>query len=180
VVAAREGAFNFMECPQCNCKMSDKDLKCSQCGFDVLEMDQALSSCPVPKGFVNDYAGLLKPDEETQLEDILSKHKEHSGHDLVIVIQPHTKPLKPEQYVFWLYNEWGVGGKTHQGLMIFIAAEERRIETEVGFGLESIITDKKSAEILDRVMVPLLKENRYAEALRLGVQEVIEHLKASS
>jgi len=92
---------------------------------------------------------------------------------VVVVTVENTRPLTPAQYVFWLYNEWGVGGKAHRGVMILVAVEERRVETEVGFGLENIITDERSGDVLDRVAVGPMKDGRFGEGLYEGARAII-------
>ncbi len=174
-------AFNFfMQCPQCQTEISDRDPKCKNCGFDVLAMDKVLSACPTLQGHVNDFANVLSAHEIEKLKTLLEGYKQQSGHDVVVVTVKTTKPLTPAQYVFWLYNEWGVGGKSHQGVMILLALEERRVETEVGFGLEHIITDDKSGKILDQSTVGYLKSEKYDEGLCAGTKAIIEALEKST
>ena len=165
-----------MKCPKCNAKISDKNTRCLGCGFDALSMDDQLASCPLPQGHVNDFAGVLSPDDMQKLKGLLEDYKKRSGHDMVVVTVKHTRPLAPAQYVFWLYNEWGVGGKAHQGVMILLALEERRIESEVGFGLEKVITDERSGEVLDNAVVPHFKAGRYGEGLCEGAKAIIQAL----
>ncbi len=166
-----------MQCPKCHTEISDREPQCGNCGFDALEMDKMLSSCPVPQGLVNDFAGLLKEDEMQKLKTLLTNYKRQSDHDVVVVTIKTARPLTPAQYVFWLYNEWGVGGKQHRGVMILLAFDERRVETEGGFGLEGIITDKRSGEILDQAVVGPLKEGRHGDGLYAGAKALIEALE---
>lgn len=167
-----------MKCPECSTEISDRDAKCPKCGFDALLMDEQLLSCPLPQGVVNDFAKVLSPEEAERLATLLQDYKKRSQHDVVVVTQPTTAPLTPGQYVFWLYNEWGVGGTEHRGVMILLALNERRIESEVGFGLEGILNDYRTGEILDSAVVPHLKERRYAEGLYAGAKAIIDALEA--
>jgi len=165
-----------MRCPQCQSEISDRDPKCSSCGFDPLSFDERLNQCPAPQGPLNDFAGLLKSEEASGIKKLLEDRQDRAGHEVVVVTVPTTAPLKPEHYVFWLYNEWRVGGKGHKGVMILLALKERRVETEVGFGLEHILTDAESGRILDQAVVSRLKEGHYAEGLRTGVEAIIKAL----
>ena len=96
---------------------------------------------------------------------------------IVVITCQNTIPLIPSQYVFWLFNEWAIGGKDNKGVVILLAMEERRIESEVGFGLEHILTDEKCGDILDTIVVPFLKKTKYEEGLFEGVKNIIEVFK---
>lgn len=168
-----------MLCPKCNTPISDQTPRCPQCNFEVHAMGNELSYRPILQGHVNDFANILSPDEKKSLESLLKEFREKNGIDVVVVTQKNTSPLTPAQYVFWLYNEWGIGGKKHHGVMILLALEERRIETEVGFGLEHILTDEESGKILDREMIQPIKEGRYGDGLYFGAKAIIQALSLS-
>lgn len=165
-----------MQCPECKSEISDKEPKCSACGFDVSTIAKLLEIRPVATGLLNDFAAVLSPKEAERLENLLEETKKSTGRELVVVTVKSTRPLSPAQYIFWLFNEWGVGGNKHHGVMILLALEERRIETEVGWNLESIITDKKSGEILDRAVVDHLKQGHYGAGLLAGAEAIIAAL----
>lgn len=165
-----------MDCPKCKTEISDKDPKCPKCGFDALSMDDQMGTCPIPHGHVNDFAGVLSKEDVEKLKTLLNDYKQKTGNDVAVVTQNSTEPLTPAQYVFWLYNEWGIGGKSHKGVMILLALKERRIESEVGFGLEHILTDERSGDILDKVVVPYLKDGKYGEGLLQGAKTIVEAL----
>ncbi len=168
-----------MECPKCKASIPDQTAVCTSCGFDINTWDALFKDVPAPQGYVNDLAGIIPGNEKQEMEKLLKDYYEKTKHSIVVVTRKNTKPIKPEQFVFWLFNEWGVGGKEHKGVMLLLALDERRIESEVGFGLENILTDEKSGEILDRVMLPHFKDGSYAKGLLEGVKAVASALSAS-
>lgn len=169
----------IMECPKCKTDIPDQTAVCASCGFDVNTWDALFKDVPAPQGHVNDIAGILSDAEKQEMENYLKDFYEKTKASIVVVTRQNTKPLKPEQFVFWLFNEWGVGGKNNKGMMLLLALEERRIESEVGFGLENILSDEKSGEILDAAMVPHFKDGSYAKGLLEGVKAIAAALSSS-
>jgi uncharacterized protein len=97
----------------------------------------------------------------------------------VSVIVVTTEPLFPNDYAFRLLNEWGVGGWRCRGILVLIAIEERRIEMEVGHGLEQKLAGDRGRIALEHFCVPLLRQGRYAEAL-LSIIQQLPHLTRES
>jgi len=81
--------------------------------------------------------------------------------------------LTPAEMAFWLLNHWGIGGRQNRGLLVLLALEERRIEVEVGYGLEPIVSDAAADAILDEHIVPLLSAGDLAKALDESVARLV-------
>lgn len=168
-----------MKCPRCGLIVTDQTPKCQGCGFGIEDMDKRLHRVPQRSGFANDFARLLSDSQTTQLETILKQFQQKTGGELLIVTVPATRPVKPSEYVFWLFNRWQVGGEKHLGLMLLLALKERRIESEVGYSFEHIISDVESGEILDAHVAPLLSEGKFFEGLQKGAEQLIAILEGA-
>ena len=69
-------------------------------------------------------------------------------------------------YANGLYKAWGIGKKgKDKGVLIFFTVKERKIRIETGYGVEGILPDGLVGEILDKYVVPLLKEGNYGKGL---------------
>lgn len=169
----------IMECPKCQADIPDQSALCKVCGFDINTWDALFKDIPAPQGHVNDFAGVLSDAEKQEMESYLKDFYEKTKASIVVVTRQNTKPLKPEQFVFWLFNEWEVGGQQNKGVMLLLSLEERRIESEVGFGLELTLSDEKSGEILDSALVPYLKDGKYGEGLFEGVKAIASALSSA-
>lgn len=123
-------------------------------------------SWPSARGFVNDLAGVLSDDQASALEGIATRLKEGSGAELAIAIVPSAAPLDPKSYAVGLFERWGPGRMGRDdGVLILLAMAERRIEVEVGYGLEGVLPDGRVGRILDAVAVPHFREGRMGEGL---------------
>lgn len=121
---------------------------------------------PEYKGWVNDFAGVLSAEEKAQLEDILKNLESKTTAEITVVTVKTTKPIEPKMYAVALMEKWGVGksGKDN-GVIILAAIEERRVEVEVGYGLESILTDSITGRILDNDLIPHFRQDKYGAGL---------------
>ncbi|NLC55758.1 MAG: TPM domain-containing protein [Armatimonadetes bacterium] len=168
-----------MKCPRCGLIVTDQVPQCRGCGFSLEDLDRRAGRLPERTGFVSDHAGLLSPEERAALEQRLARFHEENGGEIVVATVATTRPVKPAEYVFWLFNRWNVGGPEHAGLLLLLAVAERRIESEVGYSWEPFVSDVESGEVLDEYVVPLLKEGRFAAALTTGVERLATILEAS-
>ena len=168
-----------MKCPRCGLMVTDRVPTCRGCGFSVADLDRKLRQPPARVGFVNDFAGLLSAEEKAPLEERLFQLQHQLNGELVLTMVQSTKPVKPAEYVFWLFNRWQVGGAAHTGLMVLLTQAERRVECEVGYGWEPFISEEASGRLLDRHVLPLLRVGKVAAALREGVEQCARIIAAA-
>jgi uncharacterized protein len=124
---------------------------------------------PAQTGYVNDFAQVLTPAEVQRLRQRCQHLNATMQAECIVVTVATTAPLPPAEYVFWLANRWDMGGPENRGLLILLALQEHRIESEVGYGLESLLSDAESAQILQKHVVPFLRAEQYAEGLYQAV-----------
>jgi uncharacterized protein len=160
--------------------VTDRVPECRGCGFSIRDLDRRLRRVPARVGFVNDFAGVLSAPGKARLEARLTEFHRTSGGDLAVVTVDSTQPVKPSEYVFWLFNRWQVGGEAHAGLLLLLAQQARRIECEVGYLWEPIISDATSGAVLREHVVPLLQDGRVDEALLTGVDRFAAMLERAA
>ena len=120
---------------------------------------------PDPVGYVNDFAGVLSPEESSGLERFLRGLDEASEIQIVVATLPTLGDLTVEDAGVRLYEQWGIGKRGEdRGILLLDGIAERKIRIEVGYGLEGALPDGRVGEILDRTAVPFLREGRRAEA----------------
>jgi len=132
---------------------------------------------PKPDGFVNDFAGVLTPGERDALLQITGELERTTSIELGIAVVDSVAPRDSKSYAVDLFNQWGIGKKGQDnGVLILLAMKERRVEIEVGYGLEGKITDARAGLLLDRYAVPEFREGRFGAglvALANGVVKVV-------
>lgn len=74
-------------------------------------------------------------------------------------------------------NVWGVGQKeTNNGVVIGICPEYRRMTIRNGYGIEKILSNKETKEIIDKYFIPEFKEGKYFEGTITGLEELFQIL----
>ncbi len=128
-----------------------------------------------PLGRVSDYAKILKPEEVSTLEAILSNYERETTNQIVIVIFNSLEGWDIEDFSIRLAEKWKIGQKGRDnGIIILVALSERKIRIEVGYGLEGAVPDITARDIIDRKIVPYFKKADYFNGLREGVDSLIK------
>jgi uncharacterized protein len=125
---------------------------------------------PAPRGYVNDFAGVLSPDEWSRLEALCRQIDRETGAQIALAIVSDLEGETPGDVKTRLFEVWRVG-RAHddRGLLILHAISERRIEVETGYGLEPVLTDARIGEILDREVVPPFRAGRLYDGYAAGI-----------
>lgn len=125
-----------------------------------------------PSNYINDFAHVLQPDTEAQLNDLCQQIDQKAKAQIAVVTINSLDGQDIESYAVDLFQKWGIGNKsTNRGVLILIAIKDHRYRTEVGYGLEPILPDGKVGGIW-RESVPLLKQGDYNEAIEQTTQKV--------
>jgi uncharacterized protein len=137
----------------------------------------ALVIPPAPSARVNDYAGVLKPDEARRLETALADHERATGAQMVIAVFPSLEGESLEDYSIRLAEKWRIGQKSlDNGVILLVFLRERRVRMEVGYGLEPVIPDAVAGQIIREAIAPSFREGRYAAGLEAAVGAVYERI----
>jgi uncharacterized protein len=137
-----------------------------------------VSYCAEPQlpeytGSVNDFAKVLDTVNSNKLDALADKLKENTGAEIAVVTIKSTYPLDSKSYATQLFQKWGIGKKEKDnGLLILLVKskkeKDRRIEVEVGYGLEGVITDGFAGEVLDKYALPEFKNGDYGRGLYMA------------
>jgi len=132
---------------------------------------------PKLSGRVVDVAGMLSADQRQRLDSQLQAHENVSGNQLVVVTVPDLGGYDIESYGYQLGRHWGIGQKQeNNGVLLIVAQQERKVRIEVGYGLEGMLTDALSANIIHTVILPYFKRGQFAEGIERGATAIIEVL----
>jgi len=128
---------------------------------------------PKYQGYVNDYANLFTPEEEKILEDKISDLEKKSSVEIGILTIESLNGQPLFTYSMAVARSWGIGKKDKDnGLLILIAKKERKIRIEVGYGLEGTITDAQAFWLIENILKPKFRQQKYFQ----GVNEVLDRI----
>ena len=150
------------------------------CGlfFAVVAMcgPRALYALDVPalSGRVNDYASMLSVGAEAAIEEKLAALEKEESTQIAVLTVPALDGEPIEDFSMRVVEAWKLGrGDFDNGALLLVAAAERRVRIEVGYGLEGSLTDLTAGRIVDNGIVPLFARGRFDEGVLKGVELMI-------
>ena len=136
---------------------------------------ESVASLPAPTGYVNDFAHVLSPAVQQQVEDLCTQvDRQAHAQIAVVTVKTIDNDQSIEEFTTELEEKWKVGPKgTDRGVLMVLVMNPRRGRIEVGYGLEGILNDAKVGDI-GRSMVPAAEQGDYNSAVPLGVQKIAQ------
>jgi uncharacterized protein len=152
------------------------------CILLVLTVGVALGqSFPSPRGYVTDEAQVLSPETVARLESRLAALEKDTTAQVAVAIVLTLDGYSVEEYAAAMFQKWGIGQKgKDNGVLFLVAFIESRVRIEVGYGLEPIITDGRAGRILDRDVVPYLRDDDFNRGITAGVAAIEEYIRSGA
>lgn len=138
-----------------------------------------ISALEVPflAGRVNDLAGLLPAEVHHRLEEKLAALEKASGAQMAVLTLPSLEGENLEEFSHKVAETWRLGREGHDdGLLLFIAVQERAMRLEVGYGLEETIPDLVARRILDDHLRPRFRAGDFPGGIEAGIDVVTARL----
>jgi uncharacterized protein len=137
----------------------------------------ATPNFPTLTGRVVDQANILSPQIRADLTTKLEALESKTSRQLVVVTVPSLQGLEIEDYGYQLGRAWGIGEKGRDtGALLIVAPNERRVRVEVGYGLESVLTDALSNAILQEQVLPKFRAGDEPGGVVAGTDALIAQL----
>ena len=125
-------------------------------------------------GRVVDEANILTVGQKESIENVLERDTKNQ---VALVTLKSLRGMEIEEYANRLFNHWGIGHRVQDnGVLIVIAPNERQARIEVGYGLEHILTDAATSQIMRQYIIPYAQKGDYGLAAFNGSQAVIDVL----
>jgi uncharacterized protein len=150
--------------------------------FTQLSFSYTVETLPNPtiglkKSYLANPDHILTVDQEAILSEKLETIKQSTSHQIAVVAVTSIGEEIPKNFAVNLFQKWGIGEKgKDNGLLILLVMDQRRIEFEVGYGLEGILPDITCHNIIQSHMIPQMKEGRVFDALTSALTQVELHL----
>lgn len=138
----------------------------------------ARSGFPELTGRVVDDAHLLSPEAEARLVERLAALERDTSDQLVVVTVHDLGGREIEEYGYRLGRHWGIGrGETDNGVLLIVAPNDRKVRIEVGYGLEPILTDAFSANVIQNEILPAFRVSAFERGIEAGVAALDAQLR---
>ena len=129
-----------------------------------------VNAAQIPKinSYVTDTAGILSTSTKTNLESQLRElEKLTNGVQYIIYIEKsYPKDLSLEEYTLRIAEDNKIGKKGNDnGLLLYIAIEDRKYRWEVGYGVESTLNSALLGRISREYLVPNFRNGDYENGI---------------
>ncbi len=147
------------------------------CPFNISPAQEGISLTDNPikvTEYVTDLTGTLKADELSVLRMKLRKFYDSTSTQVVVLLinSLNGEPVENVANAIFRFN--GIGTKSkNNGVLLLISKGERKIRLEVGYGLEGIMPDAISKQIIKNNIGPELKKDNFYKGIDNGINAII-------
>ena len=149
--------------------------------FTLLSIPPVLAlDVPPLSGRVVDLAHVLPPAITAQLSETLQAHESKTSNQVAVLIVPSLEDEPLFDFSHRVATTWKLGAKgTDNGVLLLIAIKERKIRLEVGYGLEGVLTDARSAQIIRNEITPKFRAGDVPAGVTAGVLAVLHTIEGT-
>ena len=141
---------------------------------------RAAKEVPFLGARVNDVAGIVPPPVRDRLEAKLADLEQRTGTQVAVLTVDSLEGDSIEDYAVRVFQTWKLGRKgVDDGVLFVVARQERRMRIEVGYGLESRLTDARSRQILDDVVRPHFRAGNFGAGIEAGSDAIVAAIEGA-
>jgi uncharacterized protein len=140
---------------------------------------------PDPIGHVNDFGYLLSDETINRLEDRLIALDKDTSAEVAVLTLDSLEGYSIEEYAVGIFAQWQIGKKGKDNGLLFLiawddAVKRYRYRIEVGYGLESVITDGRAGRILDDEVLPRTHKGDFDGGIEAGTVAIENYIREGS
>jgi len=149
-------------------------------GGDEVRVVSQVPSPRVMGGWVVDLAGVLNAETVQDINDACDEVRRRTGGEVAVVIMPKVRGGKTavKPFTTALFNHWGLGDRyKNNGVVVFVSVGDRRVEIEVGKGLNLPFNRGKwLRRTIDEHIIPAFGANQWNRGTFAAVDSVCNKL----
>ena len=124
---------------------------------------------------INDEAHIFSQNERDELLSLVQNFEQNSTTQIAIVTLNSLENKSIEELSLEIARGYKLGQKKdNNGVLLVVALNEKKVRIEVGYGLEGVLTDAISSQIINSVMIPQFKNGKMSEGVKDGVVAIIK------
>lgn len=140
----------------------------------VFALALAIAIPPRPTSYVTDNAGALSTAAAQQIRNELRGYEQTTQHHVIVWIGQTTGDTQLEDWTIHAAEKWKIGRSgIDDGAILFLFMQDRKVRIEVGYGLESALTDAGASEIIRDTIVPRMRAGDIDGAVQSGVDRML-------
>lgn len=133
---------------------------------------------PVLKNYANDFTSTLTQSQLNELNYLLKSFDDSTSTQIVFLMIRSLQGYPLEYYTYEVAdkNKIGRAGKNN-GVLFFVAKEDRKMRIEVGYGLEGALPDALASSILRNEVRPYFRKGDYYSGIKSGIAAIMMAVK---
>lgn len=140
----------------------------------ALSLAQTVAIPPMPTTYVTDTAAALSSGTRARIDDRLRTYYDATGNRVFVWIGQTTGDTPLEDWTVRAAEKWRPGTKQKDnGAILFAFMRDRKVRIEVGYGLESVLTDAQASRIIRETIVPKMRAGDADGAIESGVNRML-------
>ncbi|MCX6251811.1 MAG: TPM domain-containing protein [Bacteroidetes bacterium] len=150
--------------------------------FSVTTDGQDIPAPMSPPRLINDFAGILKADEISALENKLVAFNDSTSSQITVVLVKSLNGFDQCDLAQRIGQKWGAGQKgKNNGIVILVKPkydnDKGQTCIQTGYGLESVLPDITCKRIVEHEMIPEFQKNNYYAGLDKAITTIISITK---
>jgi uncharacterized protein len=123
---------------------------------------------------VSDFTNTLSFQEWQQLEQLLKGFEDSTSTQIVVLMVNSLEGDGIEEYANKTFTLNKIGQtKKDNGVLLVISKQDHALRIEVGYGLEGVLTDAVTSQIIRQEIIPYFKADNYFGGIVNGVDAVM-------
>jgi uncharacterized protein len=123
---------------------------------------------------VTDFTNSLSFNEWRALETRLQGFEDSTSTQIAVLLISSLKGEAIEDYSMQVFEKNKIGQKSKDnGVLVLVAKDDKKARIDVGYGLEGVLTDALTSQIVDNEMIPYFKANNFYAGLTSGVSAIM-------
>jgi uncharacterized protein len=146
-------------------------------GFSECRSQTAAAPLDTPKlaQHVTDRTGTLSAGQIAELEQRLSEFEQRKGSQVAVYMISSLDGQSLEDAALAVAEKNKLGrAKVDDGVLLFIAKDDRKVRIEVGYGLEGAIPDAKAGRIVREYLAPNFRKGDYYQGINEATGAIVQ------
>ncbi len=134
----------------------------------------AQTEFPALDKYANDFTSTLSSSELSTLNSALKSFEDSTSNQVVFLMIQSLNDYPLEMYTYEVAAKNKIGtAKNNNGVLFFVAKDDRKMRIEVGYGLEGVLPDALTSSILRNEVRPYFKRGDYYSGIAAGLNSIM-------
>lgn len=135
----------------------------------------AQTEFPALDKYANDFTSTLSNSELYTLNSALKSFEDSTSNQVVFLMISSLNGYPLESYTYEVASKNKIGSKkNNNGVLFFVAKDDRKMRIEVGYGLEGALPDALANSILRNEVKPYFKRGDYYAGVASGLNAIMK------